>query len=98
MIWAALLLEQVGELVLGYETLARGYRDAGVGGDARHLFDVLRGNRLLEPERMVRLQVVGHPDRAVSGQLAVCADSYFEIVADGVADALEYPGRVLDLP
>ena len=44
------------------------------------------------------LQHVGDPDRAVSGELAVRSDADLHPVSDGIADALEDLGGVLDLP
>ena len=53
------LLDRVRELVPGGQAVARDDWDAGVGGDARHLVDVLGRHGFLEPERVELLEDAG---------------------------------------
>src|SRR3954447_22790535 len=92
-----LLLQGVGEIVLGGEALAGGDGDARLGSDAGHLFDHLGRDGLLKPDRVVLLEDLGDADGAGGAELAVGADADFELVADGLTDVAEDAGGVLDV-
>ena len=66
--------QQLLELVLRGEPLARGDGDRGLAGDLGHLGRLVGRNRLLEPQRVVGLEPLRQADGARRGELPVRAE------------------------
>src|SRR5947207_15046618 len=74
--------EETREIVFGGEPLAGRDRDARGARDARHLLRRIRRHRLLEPERLVRLEPPGEANGARRSHLAVSPEEKIGTRAD----------------
>src|SRR5262249_58523200 len=91
--------EDLAKLVLGVERLAGDDRDIDLVPDVAGRVEVLGRGRLLEPERVVALDPVCHPDRVGRGEATVDLDEDVHARADRLADRGHALDRdVLDLP
>ena len=91
-------LEHAGELVLRRQPLAGRDRDRRRPRDARHLLGHLGRRRLLEPERVVRLEPLREADRTRRRELAVRAEEQVAAVADRLAHARARTARSARAP
>ena len=91
-----LLVEDLGELILGGQALARRNGDARVRCHPGHLIHVLWWHWLLKPERAVFFQRLRDPDGGVRGELPVRPNGDFQFVSDCGAHILEDLCHALD--
>ena len=79
------------ELVLRRQALTRRDRNRRGLRNARHLLRHVRRSRLFEPERLVLLEPLRHPNRATRRELPVRAKQHVHAWTDGLADLLDEP-------
>ena len=89
--------EELLEVVDVRKPLPRCDRDRRARCDPSHLLEVLRGARLLEPQRVVLLEPLREPARHRRRDLTVRADQDVGAVADRFADRLDRPLRAVVL-
>ena len=75
-----------GELGDRGQPFAGGHGDGGAGGHPGHSVEVVRRDRLLEPQRVVGLQTAGEAQGAGWGELAVGSEQQVGPVPDRLAD------------
>ncbi len=82
--------EERGELVAGDEAFAGRYRDIRAGSDVLHRCDVVRWYGFFEPQRFVRGDPVGQPQRTCGRELSMGSEEDVGVAADRLSNRRDH--------